>query len=213
VLLRNPGSSRRLPADNAGMGKVYERIDERLRAFIEEQHIFFTATAPLAADGHVNVSPKGLAGSFAVLDDTTVGYLDLGGSGAETIAHLRENGRVTLMWCAFGGSPRIVRIHGTGTPVFRDDARWKELLTHFDESMRRRTDLRAVITVRAERISDTCGFAVPFMEYRGDRPLHARRFSRETDESFAAYCEAKEHVGVSLDGLAALPLPLPPRTA
>ncbi|OEV26760.1 pyridoxamine 5'-phosphate oxidase [Streptomyces nanshensis] len=192
------------------MGKIYERIDGGLRAFIEEQHVFFTATAPLAADGHVNVSPKGLAGSFAVLDETTVAYLDLGGSGAETVAHLRENGRVTLMWCAFGGPPRIVRIHGTGTPVFRDDPRFAELLPHFDESMRRRTDLRAVITVRAERISDTCGFAVPFMEWQGDRPLHTRRFARETDESFAAYCEKKEHVGVSLDGLPALPLPLPP---
>ncbi|SCK59043.1 pyridoxamine 5'-phosphate oxidase family protein [Streptomyces sp. WMMB 322] len=193
------------------MGTIYERIDERLRTFIEEQHIFFTATAPLAADGHVNVSPKGLAGSFAVLDDVTVGYLDLGGSGAETIAHLRENGRVTLMWCAFDGPPRIVRIHGTGEPVFRDDPRWEELLPRFDGSMQQRTDLRAVITVRAERISDTCGFAVPYMDYREDRPLHTQRFARETDESFARYCEKKEHVGVSLDGLPALPLPLPGR--
>jgi hypothetical protein len=191
------------------VGKIYERIDERLRAFIEEQHVFFAATAPLAADGHVNVSPKGLAGSFAVLDETTVAYLDLGGSGAETIAHLRENGRVTLMWCAFGGPPRIVRIHGTGRPVFRDDPRWAELLPHFGEDMRSRTDLRAVITVRAQRISDTCGYAVPLMEWQSDRDLHTKRFARETDESFAAYCEKKEHVGTSLDGLPGLPLPLP----
>jgi hypothetical protein len=199
-------------ADNAGMGKIYDRIDERLRGFIEKQPVFFTGTAPLAGDGHVNLSPKGLAASFAVLDDLTVGYLDLGGSGAETIAHLRENGRITLMWCAFEDPPRIVRIHGTGTPVFRDDPRWTELLAHFGEDMRRRTDLRAVVTVRAERISDTCGFAVPYMEYRGDRPLHTRRFARESDESFAAYCEKKEHVGVSLDGLPGLPLPLPSRS-
>ncbi|MGH3313228.1 MAG: pyridoxamine 5'-phosphate oxidase family protein, partial [Streptomyces sp.] len=191
----------------------YAHIDERLRAFIEEQPVFFTATAPLAGDGHVNVSPKGLAGSFAVLDDRTVGYLDLGGSGAETIAHLRENGRVTLMWCAFDGPPRILRIHGRGTPVFRDDPRWDTLLPHFAEEMRRRTDLRAVISVTAIRISDTCGFAVPFMEHRGERPLHTERFARETAASFAAYCENKEHVGVSLDGLPGLPLPLPPRTS
>ncbi|WP_111604748.1 pyridoxamine 5'-phosphate oxidase family protein [Streptomyces sp. Amel2xB2] len=192
------------------MGTIYERIDGRLRAFIEEQHVFFTATAPLSPDGHVNLSPKGLAGSFAVLDETTLAYLDLGGSGAETIAHLRENGRVTLMWCAFGGPPRIVRVHGTGTPVFRDDPRWAELLPYFADEMRARTDLRAVITVRAERISDSCGFAVPLMEWQGDRPLHTQRFARETDASFAAYCEKKEQVGASLDGLPALPLPLPP---
>lgn len=194
------------------MGKLYERIDDGLRAFIEAQHVFFTATAPLSGDGHINVSPKGLAGSFAVLDEHSVGYLDLGGSGAETIAHLRQNGRITLMWCAFEGPPRIVRIHGTGTPVFRDDPEWERLLPHFTDEMRGRTDLRAVITVRADRISDTCGFAVPFMEHRGERPLHTQRFARETEESFGAYCERKEHVGVSLDGLPGLPLPLPPRT-
>lgn len=195
------------------MGKTFEYIDDGLRTFIDKQHVFFTATAPLAADGHVNLSPKGIAGSFAVLDDSTVGYLDLGGSGAETIAHLRENGRITVMWCAFEGPPRIVRIHGRGTPVFRDDPRWPELLPHFTQEMRQRTDLRAVITVKAERISDTCGFAVPFMDHREDRPLHTQRFARETADSFAQYCEKKEHVGVSLDGLPGLPLPLPPRTS
>lgn len=194
------------------MGKTYDTVDRRLREFIEAQHLFFTATAPLAGDGHVNVSPKGLSGSFAVLDDRTVAYLDLGGSGAETIAHLRENGRVTLMWCAFDGPPRIVRIHGRGRPVFRDDPRWHELLPHFSAEFRARTDLRAVIVVTARRISDSCGFAVPFMDYREDRPLHTRHFGRKTEEDFAAYCEGKEHVGASLDGLPGLPLPLPPRT-
>ena len=110
------------------MGKVYGRIDGRLREFIEAQRIFFTATAPLAADGTVNLSPKGLTGSFAVIDESTVAYLDFAGSNAETIAHLRENGRITLMWCAFDGPPNIVRIHGLGEPVFRDDSRWPELM-------------------------------------------------------------------------------------
>jgi hypothetical protein len=195
------------------MGKTYTSIDGRLRSFIEAQPLFFTATAPLAADGHVNVSPKGLAGSFAVLDDHTVGYLDLCGSGAETIAHLRENGRVTLMWCAFDGPPRIVRVHGRGTPVFRDDPRWETLLPHFSAGFRARTDLRAVILVTARRISDTCGLAVPYMEHRGERPLHTEHFGRKSEEDFAAYCEKKDHVGVSLDGLPGLPLPLPPRTS
>ncbi len=103
------------------MGTTHERLDGRLRDFIEAQPLFFTATAPLAETGTINVSPKGLSGSFAVIDDLTVAYLDFAGSNAETIAHLRENGRITLMWCAFQGPPNIVRIHGRGEPVFRDD--------------------------------------------------------------------------------------------
>ncbi|MFD7947291.1 pyridoxamine 5'-phosphate oxidase family protein, partial [Streptomyces sp. NPDC059744] len=109
------------------MGKTYARIDGRLRTFIEEQHIFFTATAPLGGDGTVNLSPKGVSGSFAVLDERTVAYLDFAGSNAETVAHLRENGRITLMWCAFQGPPNIVRVHGRGEPVFRDDPRFPGL--------------------------------------------------------------------------------------
>ena len=113
------------------MGKKYERIDGRLRTFIEAQPIFFTATAPLSGDGTVNLSPKGVSGSFAVLDELTLAYLDFAGSNAETIAHLRENGRITLMWCAFQGPPNIVRVHGRGEPVFRDDPRFEELIAHF----------------------------------------------------------------------------------
>jgi hypothetical protein len=109
------------------MGKVYEQIDTRLRTFIEQQPVFFVATAPLAGDGHVNVSPKGRSGSLTVLDPYTVAYLDFGGSHAETLAHLRENGRITLMWCAFTGPPSIVRVHGRGEPVFRDDPPWPGL--------------------------------------------------------------------------------------
>jgi predicted pyridoxine 5'-phosphate oxidase superfamily flavin-nucleotide-binding protein len=96
------------------MGKEYERIEPRLWEFIENQKVFFVATAPLAGDGHVNLSPKGRQGTLRILDDRTVAYLDFGGSHAETIAHLRENGRITLMWCAFEGPPNIVRVHGRG---------------------------------------------------------------------------------------------------
>lgn len=195
------------------MGKTYELIDAGLRAFIEAQHVFFTATAPLDGGGHVNVSPKGLDGSFALLDDRTLAYLDLGGSSAETIAHLRENGRITLMWCAFDGPPKVLRVHGHGEAVLRDDPRWPGLLAHFGPEYRERTDLRAVVLVTARRISDACGFAVPLMDHREERDLHTRRFSRETDESFSAYCAAKEHVATSLDGLPGLPLPLPPAAA
>ncbi|MEO3975259.1 pyridoxamine 5'-phosphate oxidase family protein [Streptomyces sp. CAU 1734] len=191
----------------------HERIEGRIRAFIEEQPVFFTATAPLAGDGHVNLSPKGRGGSLIVLDELTLAYLDFGGSGAETIAHLREegNGRITLMWCAFTGPPKVLRVHGRGEVVLRDDPRWADLIGRFGDADG--PSARAVIVIHARRISDACGFAVPFMEYTGERTQHAEHFGRKSDEEFAAYCEKKEHVGVSLDGLPALPLPLPPRRA
>ncbi|MER6270385.1 pyridoxamine 5'-phosphate oxidase family protein [Streptomyces sp. 900105755] len=192
------------------MGKTYERIDGRLRTFIEEQPLFFTATAPLAGDGTVNLSPKGLKGSFAVLDELTLAYLDFAGSNAETIAHLRENGRITLMWCAFQGPPNIVRVHGHGEAVFRDDPRFAELLTRFPDIDPSLHGLRAVIVVHAELIRDSCGYAVPYMAYEADRDLHGKRFAREDDATLSAYFEKKDHIAVSLDGLPGLPLPLPP---
>ncbi|MFD6418798.1 pyridoxamine 5'-phosphate oxidase family protein [Streptomyces sp. NPDC060194] len=191
------------------MGKLYERIDARLRAFIEDQPVFFTASAPLSGDGHVNLSPKGRAGTLVVIDELNLAYLDFGGSHAETIAHLRENGRITLMWCAFSGPPKILRVHGTGEPVFRDDRRWEELVKLFGDADG--PAARAIVLVRAERVSDSCGFAVPFMAYEEERTLHAEYFGRKTDEEFAAYCEGKEYVGQSVDGLPALPLPVPLR--
>ena len=176
------------------MGKTYERIDGRLRDFIEAQPMFFVATAPLSGDGTVNLSPKGLRGCLAVLDEHTVAYLDFAGSNAETIAHLRENGRVTLMWCAFAGPPNIVRVHGRGEPVFRDDPRWPGLLAHFPDIDPGPHGLRAVIVVHAELI-------------------HERRFAREDDASLSAYFAGKDHVATSIDGLPGLPLPLPPTPA
>ena len=190
------------------MGKTYACIEGRLRTFIEEQHIFFTATAPLGGDGTVNLSPKGVSGSFVVLDERTVAYLDFAGSNAETVAHLRENGRITLMWCAFQGQPNIVRVHGRGEPVFRDDPRFPGLLGRFPVDPAPH-GLRAVIVVTAELIRDTCGFAVPYMSYEEDRPLHAQRFAREADTSLSEYFGKKEHIATSIDGLPGLLLPLP----
>lgn len=191
------------------MGKRYESITERLREFIEAQPLFFVATAPLAGDGHVNLSPKGRRGTWRVLDERQVAYLDFGGSHAETHAHLRENGRITLMWCAFTGPPTVVRVHGHGEAVYRDDPRFPGLVAGFGDADA--AGLRAVIVVTAELVSDSCGFAVPFMEYVDERPLHADYFGRKSDEEFRAYCENKEFNGQSIDGLPALPLPLPPR--
>ncbi|MBW5420548.1 pyridoxamine 5'-phosphate oxidase family protein [Streptomyces sp. BG9H] len=192
------------------MGKTHARIDGRLRTFIEEQPMFFTATAPLSGDGTINLSPKGLKGSFAILDELTVAYLDFAGSTAETIAHLRENGRITLMWCAFQGPPNIVRIHGRGEPVFRDDPRFKDLLGHFPGIDPTPHGLRAIVVVTADLVRDSCGYAVPFMTYDEDRDLHSKRFAREDDASLSAYFTKKEHIARSIDGLPGLPLPLPP---
>ncbi|WP_457028393.1 pyridoxamine 5'-phosphate oxidase family protein [Kitasatospora sp. P5_F3] len=192
------------------MGKTYERIDGRLRKFIESQPIFFTATAPLSEDGHVNLSPKGRSGTLVVLDELTLAFLDFGGSTAETLAHVRENGRITLMWCAFTGPPTVVRVHGRGELVFRDDPRFAELIGRFDPAADG-SALRCIVLVHATRVSDSCGFAVPLMEYQEDRTMHAEFFDRKTDEEFAVYCEGKPYIPVSVDGLPALPLPLPPR--
>ena len=178
--------------------KVHERIDGRLREFIEAQHVFFVATAPLAADGHVNVSPKGMGGTFAVVDEHTVAYLDLTGSGAETIAHLRENGRVTLMFCAFEGPPNIVRLHGRGRHIGVGDREFASYRGLFAEH----PGVRAVVVVDVERVSDSCGYAVPLMSHDGDRDLLTRWADNRGEEGLTAYREAKN--AVSIDGLPAL---------
>src|SRR5207253_2313915 len=126
----------------ARMGRAFDRLNDELRAFVERQHVFFVATAPLAGDGHVNVSPKGYD-TFRVLDDRTVCYLDISGSGAETIAHVRENGRITIMCCAFEGNPNVVRLYGRGEVVFPDDARFAGLVGRFPP----RSGVRSVIVV------------------------------------------------------------------
>lgn len=193
------------------MGKTYEGITPRLRTFIEEQKVFFVASAPLDGDGHVNLSPKGREGTLVVLGEHSLAYLDFGGSHAETVAHLRENGRITLMWCAFTGPPKVLRVHGRGTPIFRDDPRWAEMIPHFAGADG--PAARAIIAVDAVKVSDSCGFAVPFMDYREERSTHAQYFGRKTDEEFADYCASKPYNGESIDGLPGLPLPLPARTS
>src|SRR3954469_23402288 len=152
------------------MGRVYEHIDERLASWIAEQSMFFVGTAPTGADGHVNVSPKGPIGSLRVLDEHTVAYLDIVGSGAETIPHLRENGRIVVMFCAFQGPPRILRLHGTGTVVLPTDPEFDALLaTGFHEPAAPEAR-RAIIRVDVARVADSCGYGVPLMAYEGERP-------------------------------------------
>ncbi len=146
------------------MGKVYEEIDERLTAFIGKQQMYFVATAPLAAEGHVNLSPKGLD-SFAILGPHTVAYLDLTGSGIETVAHLRENGRIVILFCAFEGPPLLVRLHGRGEAITPEHPDFVDLVARFPEHH----GVRSVVRVEVARISDSCGFGVPLYDYRGQR--------------------------------------------
>jgi len=179
------------------MGKLYPKLDSRMMEWLDAQPMFFVGSAPTEG-GHVNVSPKGLDGTFRVLDTTTVAYLDLIGSGAETIAHVRENGRITLLFCAFAGPPRIVRLYGSARVVEPGDAEYDGLIAGF-------ADFRAprsVIVVDVDRIADSCGFGVPTFEYQGQRSRLVSWSDHRDDEQLREYQLEKNRI--SIDGLPAL---------
>ncbi|UTI65222.1 pyridoxamine 5'-phosphate oxidase family protein [Paraconexibacter antarcticus] len=195
------------------MARVYEELSDAQREWIAAQAVFFVGTAPLAADGHLNLSPKGPIGSLAVLGPREVAYLDVVGSGAETIAHLRENGRIVLMLCAFSGPPRILRLHGTGTVALPGEAAYDELLARGAFADPSRPEARrAIVHVAVQRIADACGYGVPLMDHVGERE-HAVKWA---DKKLAVggtgaldeYIEEKNLR--SIDGLPALDAP-PPR--
>lgn len=179
------------------MGKVFDGIDDSLAAWIGAQHMFFVATAPLSAEGHVNVSPRGLD-SLSILDEHTVAWLDLTGSGAETIAHLAENGRICLMFCSFDGRPRIVRLHGRGRVVLPGDEVFEQVANEHPGHV----GARAVIVVDVARVSDSCGWGVPVMEFVEDRDIMGPWAVKKGPEGLDAYRAAKN--SRSLDGLPAL---------
>jgi hypothetical protein len=193
------------------VGKVFDGIDEKLGAWIAAQPLFFVGTAPLRAEGHVNVSPKGPIGSLRVLDPHTVAYLDVIGSGAETIAHLRENGRIVIMLCAFAGPPRIVRLHGRGRSVTPADAGYPELLARGFEDPGGPEARRAVIVVQLTRVADSCGYGVPLMSHEGQRPhlpdWAASKLRRGGVAALAEYTRRNNRR--SIDGLPALDPPDP----
>jgi hypothetical protein len=182
------------------MARVLDAIDDRLKSFLLAQPVFFVGTAATSPDQHVNVSPKGMAGTFAVLGPLRVAYLDYLASGAETIAHLRDNGRITIMCCAFNGPPNIVRLHGTGRVVLPRDPDFKPLLEEFPQA--RVHGLRSIIDVVVDRVSDSCGFAVPLLDHVGDRDLLVSWASRKDDAELCQYAETKNLR--SIDGLPAL---------
>ncbi len=189
------------------MGRVYDQLDDYLRAWIGRQSMFFVATAPLAADGHVNVSPKGPIGSLQVLGPHHLAYLDVSGSGAETIAHLRENGRIVVMFCAFDGPPRILRLHGRGRAVLPGDERFEPLLAEGGfEDLSVSEARRAIIEVEVQRIADSCGYGVPLMSFEGMREHHALSAAKKvrTLGTDGYDAQRKERNAHSIDGLPAL---------
>jgi predicted pyridoxine 5'-phosphate oxidase superfamily flavin-nucleotide-binding protein len=188
------------------VAKVFEHIDERLRAFIEAQPVFFVGTAPSGPDGHVNVSPKGGAGMFRVTGPLGFAYADMLGSGIETIAHLRDNGRICVMFAAFEGPPKIVRLHGRGRVVQQADPEFASLLDTFSLRGDQRQAVRAIVAVDVTRVSDSCGFAVPQMRFERERDQLLRfadtRLRKDGPDAVRSYTTLNNTE--SIDGLAGI---------
>ncbi len=180
------------------MAKIHDHITDELQAFIHKQRLFFVASAPLSAEGHVNLSPKGYD-CLRILSDHQVAYLDLTGSGNETSAHLVENGRITLMWCSFETAPMILRLYGQGRVVLPNSPEWSDLSVHFEL----RPGARQIIVADIDLVQTSCGFAVPFYEYTGERESLIRWAEKQGTDGIEAYHREKNTT--SLD---ALPTPL-----
>ena len=180
------------------MAKLYAEITDALAAFIQAQPLFFVASAPLDPHGHINLSPKGLD-CFRVLSPRQVAYLDMTGSGNETSAHLAENGRITFMFCAFAGAPNILRLYGQGRTVLPGSAEWDQLAPHFPTY----PGMRQIIVADITRVQTSCGFAVPLMEYVGQRDTLIRWVEAKGEQALTAYQSDKNTR--SIDGL---PTPL-----
>ncbi|MCL8208016.1 MAG: pyridoxamine 5'-phosphate oxidase family protein [Actinomycetia bacterium] len=178
--------------------QVYPALLPEHVAFIRQQPVFFVASSPLSPDGHVNLSPKGYD-TFAVLSPTEVAYLDLTGSGNETSGHVAENGRITFMFCAFTGPPRILRLYGRGEVVLPETAAWDEIAGHFGL----RPGAGQIIRARIYRVQTSCGFGVPLMTPVGDRPTLARWAERKGPEGLRTSWQTRN--GETIDGL---PTPL-----
>lgn len=188
------------------MGRVFESIDSNLEQWLEKQPLFFVGTAPSGDDGHLNISPKGGVGLFKVTGPLQIAYLDLIGSGAETIAHLRENGRIVLMFCAFNGAPKIIRLHGLGRTVGTGDPEFSELISRFQPSEEISAISRTIIVVEVARVADSCGFMVPRMEMVAERDQlmrwAERQGERHGDGWKDRYIQANNTF--SIDGLPAI---------
>jgi len=188
------------------VGRIFKGIDSQLEAWISKQPLFFVATAPSGSEGHVNVSPKGGSGLFRVLGPNTVSYLDLVGSGAETIAHLRENGRIVVMFCALEGAPKVIRLHGVGRVVDPGHPEYEKRMAAFEPSEDTTLISRSIIVIDVERIADSCGFMVPRMKLVDEREQLVRWAEKQqakNGESWKSnYIQANNVT--SIDGLPAL---------
>lgn len=180
------------------MGKLFDSISDAHREFIEAQHLFFVGSAPLSAEGHINISPKGLD-CFRVLSPNRVAYLDLTGSGNETSAHLLENGRVTLMFCAFTGAPNILRLYGRGEVILPGSGAWETLAPHFTII----PGARQIVAADIHKVQTSCGFAVPLMDFVDDRETLVKWAETKGDDGLSDYRQQKNTT--SLD---ALPTPI-----
>ena len=190
------GIGRWMPGGHENMGKTYDQLDDKLISFIEAQKMFFVATAPLSTDGHINLSPKGYD-AFKVLDPRTVAYLDTGGSGIETQAHTDENGRITIMFCAFEGAPVILRLYGEGKATQWDEPGFSDLLTKFPDFDK----ARAIFTIKLSRIQDSCGWGVPFYDFQGERD-QLKRYADNPNVTADQWAEKyRTKNAMSIDGL------------
>jgi hypothetical protein len=176
------------------VAKTYPEVNEALQAFIKAQPMFFVATAPLDPNGHVNSSPKGLD-TLRIFDSKTVAYLDIFGSGVETIAHLRENGRIVLMFCSFQGAPKILRLHGRGRVIEPHEPQFAALQAHFPVY----EGTRAIIVVEVTRVSDSCGYGVPLLKFEAERAELPAWCRKRGTEGLKIY--RKEKNRQSIDGL------------
>lgn len=174
------------------MAKFYDRLNDETRDFITRQKIFFVATAP--DEGRISLSPKGMD-TLRVLDDTRVAYMDLTGSGSETSAHVRQNARMTMMFCSFEEKPLILRLYGRGEVVRPSDAGWADMRPHFPVTV----GDRQIIILNIDSLQTSCGFSIPFFDYRGERPMLEEWAQKKGEEGVRAYWEQKNRV--SIDGL------------
>ncbi|MGF1568979.1 MAG: pyridoxamine 5'-phosphate oxidase family protein [Nodosilinea sp.] len=179
------------------MGRRYDQITPELSQWMGQQPVFFVATAPLSAEGHINCSPKG-GDALRVLDPLTVAYQDLTGSGAETLAHLRENGRLVIMFCAFEEPSQILRLHGRGEVVTSGQADFEALLAHFPPH----PGTRSIVRLHVARVSDSCGYGVPLMDFRAPREVLDTWAKNKGTAGLVAYRRQKNRL--SIDGLPAL---------
>jgi len=176
------------------MGKFHESILPAHQEFIKKQHLFFVCTAPLDANGHINISPKGLD-TFRVLSEKKVAYMDFIGSGNETSAHTLENGRITFMFCAFQGPPNILRLYGKGYTVLPGTDQWEEYAPHFNLH----PSTRQIIVAEIDLVGTSCGYGVPLYEYAGERKILFDWAEKKGEDGLSNYIQSKNLQ--SLDGL------------